>query len=564
MGATAEGTVRQQSKMKTATNTQDIDGSTAARGFVQWLAPKSVALSPAENTAALSPDDMSCLRAQGWLTNGEVLAIYAYSRAAAIVDATLAPKVKSLRLKAEIPEDFEKICSSVLPPAIFEAGRSLSVNEVFRNPPLPLAKAVASAFSLYKLESGRHKRTRLPGLRSIAFEHPSDRSALAVLKALPGFGAVAKKTVGFFKRSDEMAVLGGAMLVTERSMPSIMEILVEACEILGIASPPPLYIKSGQMESYSLGADEPHIVVGSIAVSLFTRDEMLFLLGHELGHIKAGHAPYHTLAKGMKDAAALASTLTLGLAGFAFDATVSPLLAIWSRRSEFTADRAGYLACQDQEVALRALMKLAGYPPPLYSRMHTRSIVAQANRFRNALADHAVNRFFNVSNLWNASHPNTVLRAYELLEWLQEGVGTDILKMSPAELKRYEDTVEQDPCLAELREEVIRTVAGWAQENCQVYRGAALRLSREMINSAVSAKGTQLERILQIQLTLKKSGAETIEHWVYLLVNQGGQPARIGLPVARDASWDALPAKYREDFIRSGQSEMSWNLYEVI
>jgi Zn-dependent protease with chaperone function len=259
-------------------------------------------------------------------------------------------------------------------------------------------------------------------VRSIVFEHPSDRAALAALKAVPGVGLLTNKAVDFFNKSDAMALLGGAILATPQSLPVIYKILEEACEILDVSPIPALYVKFGPLESYTLGAKEPYIVLASIAVSLFTREELLFVLGHELGHIKAGHVPYHTLAKTVKDGAAVASNITLGLSQLAFDATLSPLLGFWSRRSEFTADRAGFLVCQDQEAALRALMKLSGYPPTFYKEMHTRSIVAQADRFRNQLAHHAAERFFTVSNLWSASHPYTVSRAYELRERQSETI----------------------------------------------------------------------------------------------------------------------------------------------
>ncbi|HEY6183224.1 MAG TPA: M48 family metallopeptidase [Terriglobales bacterium] len=544
-------------------NLPEMDLSLAAKGFVLWLAPQAVDFSPTGNIPVLSPDDLACLRSEGWLTNNEILTIYAYSRAAAVVQTPLLPKVRAFRLRADIPEQFEHICASSFPAAIREVGDSLTLSDLFRRPPAPVAKALAEAFSAYRSQNGQLKPKRLSGLRSVVFEHPSDRNALSVLKAAPGIGTVTRKLVDFFKKSDEVAALGNAMRVTPQSMPAIHKVLAEACEVLGVAPIPRLYVKFGQLESYTLGAEVPHIILASIAVSLLTREELLFVLGHELGHIKAGHVPYHTLAKAMKDAAAVASTITLGLAGLAFDATLSPLLGAWSRRSEYTADRAGYLACQDQEVTLRALMKLAGYPPLLYGRMHTRSIVAQAHDFRAMLSDHAAERFFNVSNLWDSSHANIVSRVYELIQWLQEGTGNDILRMSAVELQRYADVIDVDPTLAELQQKVTGMVADWAFENCSVYRSTARRLVRGMICGLASAKNTELQHILQIQFTLKKLHADEFEHWIYLLVNQDGKPTRVKFPVAWDTSWDALPTSFRVEFIRCGKPEMSWNLYTV-
>jgi len=395
------------------------------------------------------------------------------------------------------------------------------------------------------------------------FEHPSDRLTLATVKALPGIESLTAKAVDFFNKSDALALMGSAILVTARSMPHIYKTLEEACEILDVTPIPMLFVKFGPLESHTLGAKEPYIVLASIAISLCSHDELLFLIGHELGHIKAGHVPYHTLAKTMKDAAALASGITLGLSQVFFDAALSPPLAFWSRRSEYTADRAGYLVCQDKEVALRALMKLSGYPPTFYKGMRTQSIVAQAHRYRARLANHTANRFFNISNLWSASHPFTVVRAYELLDWLQED-GGDTLKMTPGELHDYANLIDIDPHLAELQQEVVRCVAEWAQDNLKVHRSRARRLVRQMILGTASGKGTELERILQIQFTMRKVSADQIEHWVYLLVNQHGKPTRVSVPVDRDPSWDNLPDAVRKEFIHSGErKEINLDLYTV-
>jgi Zn-dependent protease with chaperone function len=549
--------------MSNTTNLDEIDAKRAAQGFVRWLLPDLAQEFGFDRAVVpLSADDLTRLRAEGWLTRNEILDICIFSHAAACVQPHLASKVKALRLKAELPERFEQICASELPGAVRECGQSLQLKDLFLRPPAPLGKAIGRVRQLWGAELRLIPRKNLVGVRSIIFEHPSDRATLATLKAIPGVGTLTSKAVDFFSKSDAMALLGGAILATPASMPKVYKVLAEACQILDVAPIPPLYIKFGSLEAHTLGADEPYIVLASMVLSLCNDDELLFVLGHELGHIKAGHVPYHTLAKGMKDSAALASNITLGLSQILFDVTVSPVLARWSRRSEFTADRAGYLVCQDQDVALRALMKLAGYPPASYKEMHTRSIVAQARRFHERLSDHTTDRLFNVSNLWSASHPYPVARAYELLEWLQEG-GDELLRMSQGEREDYAKLINIDPHMAELQQAVIRAVADWAHQNFQVHRSTARRLARQMILGASSGKHTELERILQIQFSVKKTGANAIEHCLYILANQNGKPVRVTVPLDKDPSWDALPDEIRRGFIQSGKKEMNLDLYHV-
>ncbi|MGB9977622.1 MAG: M48 family metalloprotease [Thermovenabulum sp.] len=57
----------------------------------------------------------------------------------------------------------------------------------------------------------------------------------------------------------------------------------------------------------------------------------------------------------------IVGSITLG-AGKLLSTGLQIALLNWVRMSEFTADRAGLLTCQDPEVAASALMKLAGVP----------------------------------------------------------------------------------------------------------------------------------------------------------------------------------------------------------
>jgi len=115
-----------------------------------------------------------------------------------------------------------------------------------------------------------------------------------------------------------------------------------------------------------------------------------------------------------------------------------------------------------------------------------------------------------------------------------------------------------------LQQEVVRGVAEWVRENLKVKSSRGRRLVRQMILGTASGKGTELEKILQIQLTLRKVSANQIEHWVYVLVNQQGKPTRVSVPLNREPSWDNLPDAVREEFIRSGdRQEINLNLYTV-
>ncbi len=79
---------------------------------MRWLAPKlAPELGLDGDVPSMSADHLVSLKAEGWLTHDEILKIYAYSHAAAIIERSLGPKVQQLRLKAEIPENLNNCVS---------------------------------------------------------------------------------------------------------------------------------------------------------------------------------------------------------------------------------------------------------------------------------------------------------------------------------------------------------------------------------------------------------------------------------------------------------------------
>jgi Zn-dependent protease with chaperone function len=106
-------------------------------------------------------------------------------------------------------------------------------------------------------------------------------------------------------------------------------------------------------------------------------DEMRFIIGHELGHVTLGHTWLNTLVGGM---AGLPTS---------FGGAVLLTLALrsWNRSCEFSADRAGLLACGSLGKATSALIKLvsAGSTPQELERA-LRAVEAEDDSPLNVLA----------------------------------------------------------------------------------------------------------------------------------------------------------------------------------
>jgi Zn-dependent protease with chaperone function len=81
-------------------------------------------------------------------------------------------------------------------------------------------------------------------------------------------------------------------------------------------------------------------------------DEIRFILGHELGHICLGHTWLNSIIGGM---AGLPSS-------FLGTTLLRWIFLWWNRACEFSADRAGLLACGRLDKALSALIQLAAGP----------------------------------------------------------------------------------------------------------------------------------------------------------------------------------------------------------
>jgi Zn-dependent protease with chaperone function len=112
-------------------------------------------------------------------------------------------------------------------------------------------------------------------------------------------------------------------------------------------------VPEAQLNAYTFGLSSPKVVVlYSALFEAMDEEEILFILGHELGHVALGHTWLNSLVGGM---AGIPSS-------FSAAALMSMAFLWWNRACEYSADRAGLLACGKIEKAVTALLKLAAGP----------------------------------------------------------------------------------------------------------------------------------------------------------------------------------------------------------
>ena len=276
-----------------------------------------------------------------------------------------------------------------------------------------------------------HNKKILTGLNHEQYEHPFDKKALAALEEplgglIPNPIPIAGKwiTSNFIERIFNVQYTGSNLKVTKDNYPQIYEYLEYACDILDVKNKPELYIQWGyDINAFTVGAEHPIVVLNSGMIDLCEDDEILFYIGHELGHIKSNHMLYHMMAQYMT---ALISLMP-GMITKSITASVQYLLYYWYRMSEFTADRAGLMCCQNKDATVRAFMKMAGVPKSQFQNLKMNTFVQQALDFKQ-LDEDGMNKLIKVLSIADDNHPWTVMRAAELLKWINDGEYNNFVK----------------------------------------------------------------------------------------------------------------------------------------
>ncbi|MCP4607004.1 MAG: M48 family metalloprotease [Proteobacteria bacterium] len=281
------------------------------------------------------------------------------------------------------------------------------------------ATAVWAANTVYQAsrDGGYSKKTLVQGLVPQEYEHPLDKMALDALEGTPGLEAATK---AFWKYGWEKILrvqyTGSNIQIKETNFPQIHRALVSVCDTLNMSPLPELYVENGFVNASATGVDNPILMLTSGAIGLLSYDELLFLIGHEVGHIKSQHILYHEMAKIIPFLGDMIGSMTLGIGG-AVATGLQIALLNWQRKSEFTADRAGLLACQDVEAATRTMMKLAGAPPRFYRMLKAEDFQKQAKEFEQIDFD-KLGKLAKYLSVAFATHPWTVMRGHELYKWI--------------------------------------------------------------------------------------------------------------------------------------------------
>lgn len=168
--------------------------------------------------------------------------------------------------------------------------------------------------------------------------------------------------------------------------------------------------QSPLFDAGAFGVERPFIVLRTGLVERLDDPELRVLLGHELGHIMSGHALYRTMLNLMLDVGSRHLPFLAGVAVL----PIQHALREWSRTSELSCDRAGFLVAHHPDDALRLLMKAAAGTMPGNHTLNVEAYKAQVADFE--LLDGVDGAFKRLALLKN-THPFHSVRAAELLRW---------------------------------------------------------------------------------------------------------------------------------------------------
>jgi hypothetical protein len=253
------------------------------------------------------------------------------------------------------------------------------------------------------------------------YEHPFDRESLKRLENTRGLEMLTQRLLDYgLEKYLLIKHTGDNIRVTSQNIPELYGVLLEACQILGVRQVPELYIQlEDKIRSFTSGEKRRVVVLSSGCIDLLNREELLFMIGRELGHIKSNHVFYRMMADSLQVISQLISDVTLGL-GNLLSMPIQIALMHWYRMSEFTADRAGLLACQDPDLAGNAFIKIAGLPLKYHGKVTVDDLRKQAKDFED-IQETNFDKLIRFAASYENAQPFTIIRASQLFAWIRKG-----------------------------------------------------------------------------------------------------------------------------------------------
>lgn len=201
--------------------------------------------------------------------------------------------------------------------------------------------------------------------RSRAYRYPNEHVVLTLTILLVLFVIAITSTVTFclsgvfilvmfllsalLVRSHHQSLMRSAFRVDQTSKPELAHLAAQCGLKLQPGAVDLFLVNQNQLNAYTFGVRSPKVLVlYTPMLKVMNSGELRFIIGHEMGHVALGHTWLNTIVGGMAGIPAPFGAAVLLYTAFRW----------WNRMCEFSADRAGLLACGDINIAITSLVKL--------------------------------------------------------------------------------------------------------------------------------------------------------------------------------------------------------------
>lgn len=258
------------------------------------------------------------------------------------------------------------------------------------------------------------------GLDSREYEHVLDREALAALKKIPYLDKVLGVYMDFVQKSSAgIEAKLDNFRVTAKSYPKLYGLYQRALDRLNMDTEPELYLyMSHSYNAMASGAKKNMVRISSSCIQNMTDNELLFVMGHELGHVKSDHLVYRNLAESLNIIPKLLGNKIANYVSGGLDFAIMD----WSRKSEYTADRAGMIAADGYENCKNAFLKLMGMNNTggKVCMLSDEDILRQHAEFES-VKNNVIGKLMYVTQTALSTHPWMIDRFKMLSEWEKSG-----------------------------------------------------------------------------------------------------------------------------------------------
>lgn len=248
-------------------------------------------------------------------------------------------------------------------------------------------------------------------LRPSDFIHPEDERALRAMQQIPLFTQAVKLFMkigveAYFK----MTFMADKIRLGPDQLPEVYNLVPPVCEFFGIKEPM-VFIENGPPNAYVTGDSQVFLVITTGLLATTEEDELRAIIAHECGHIACRHMLYHTMANFLHLLSDSALPFVSQLSN-----PIKLSLLYWSRRSEFSADRAAALYMRGASSMVESLIRISGGAKFLPWQINRDAYMKQAEEFSN-LTNSKWNDTLQTFDAISRTHPFTTVRAKEIDLW---------------------------------------------------------------------------------------------------------------------------------------------------